>query len=219
MPFSFILSRTATSSSQVSGALPPAASSAALLIHTQLVEWTFTGAEIQLPPCLPKACRAPGTTSSQPSLPATSLRLPSAPSLAQSRMSKPSICTAVGAFPAVTRARSAVMASVPPPPATGMSCQVTPLDSRSSLSTFRAAASPPEVHQCSTSTSSATAVVPAVPSAPAEASRAVVRNLRFIGVSSFVEMSRVGMFRSDPVIGSTSSGRPRARGMDAASGV
>ena len=49
MPLSRILSRTAISSSQVSGTLPPAASSAALSIHTQLVEWTFTGAEIQLP--------------------------------------------------------------------------------------------------------------------------------------------------------------------------
>ena len=60
-------------------------------------------------------------------------------------MSKPSICTAVGGLPAVTRARSTVIASVPPPPATGMSCQVTPWPSRSCLRTLRAAASPPEV--------------------------------------------------------------------------
>ena len=177
MPFSFILSRTATSSSQLSGALPPAASSAALLIHTQFVEWTFTGAEIQLPSCFPKACSAVGTTPSQPSSDATAFRLPSASSFAQSTMSKPSICTAVGALPAVTRARSAVIASVPPPPATGMSCQVTPFDSRSSLSTFSAAASPPEVHQCSTSTSPAAAAVLGA-SATADAIRLVARTLR-----------------------------------------
>jgi hypothetical protein len=106
MPLAFIASRTATSSSQVSGALPPAASRAALLIQTQLVEWTLTGAEIQLPSYLAKPCSAAGTTASQPSATATSLRLPSAPSAAQSWMSKPSICTAVGGSPAVTRARA-----------------------------------------------------------------------------------------------------------------
>ena len=35
------------SSSQFVGSLPPALSSAALLIHIQLVEWTLTGAAIQ----------------------------------------------------------------------------------------------------------------------------------------------------------------------------
>ena len=49
MPLAFIASRTATSSSQLSGALPPAASRASLLIQTQFVEWPFTGAAIQLP--------------------------------------------------------------------------------------------------------------------------------------------------------------------------
>ena len=56
-----------------------------------------------------------------------SSRSPSTPCLAQSRMSKPSICTAVGGLPAVTRARSTVIACLPPPPATGMSVQVMPL--------------------------------------------------------------------------------------------
>ncbi len=51
------------------------------------------------------------------------------PACAQSVMSKPSICTAVGGLPAVTRARSTVIACSPPPPATGMSFQVMPLAS------------------------------------------------------------------------------------------
>ena len=67
-------------------------------------------------------------------------------------MSNPSICTAVGGLPAVTRARSAVIAASPPPPATGMSFQVTPCFSSVPFNTFSAAASPPEVHQCRTST-------------------------------------------------------------------
>jgi hypothetical protein len=70
-------------------------------------------------------------------------------------MSKPSICTAVGGLPAVTRARSAVIACSPPPPATGMSCQPMPSFSRSCFSTLSAEASPPDVHQCKTSTDSA----------------------------------------------------------------
>ncbi len=90
---------------------------------------------------------------------ATSPRSPTTPCLAQSVMSKPSVCTAVGGSPGLTRARSAVIAASPPPPATGMSFQVMPLASRSFFSTSSAAASPPEVHQCSTSTSSALAAV------------------------------------------------------------
>ncbi len=147
MPFAFILSSTAISSSHVSGALPPAASRAALLIHIQLVECTLTGAAIHFPSCFEKFCNAAGTTLSQPSLVATSVRSPTTPCLAQSVMSKPSACTAVGGFPAVTRALSAVMACSPPPPATGMSCQVTPWASKFFLSTSSAAASPPDVHQ------------------------------------------------------------------------
>jgi hypothetical protein len=107
---------------------------------------------------LETTCSASGTTASQPSAAAMSLRLASAPSRVQSVMSKPSICTAVGGLPAVTRARSTVIAWVPPPPATGMSCQPTPWPCTSSFSTFSAEASPPEVHQCSTSTSPAVAV-------------------------------------------------------------
>src|SRR5439155_14027778 len=140
---------------QLSGALPPAASSAFLLIHTQLVEWTFTGAAIHLPSYLAKACSAVGMTLSQPSLSATGPRSAPTPCLAQSVMSKPSICMAVGGLPAVKRARRAVIACSPPPPATGLSCQVTPLASRSFFSTLSAAASPPDVHQCITSTVSA----------------------------------------------------------------
>ncbi len=140
-------------SSQLAGAaLTPALDSTSRLAQTQLVECTFTGAAIHLPWCLEKACSAAGTVLSQPSLAASAFRSPSAPCLAQSWMSKPSICTAVGGFLAVTRARSEVMAASPPPPATGMSFQATPCFSRSFLSTPSAAASPPDVHQCNTST-------------------------------------------------------------------
>ena len=41
----------------------PAASSAALLIQTQLVEWTLTGAAIQWPSYFENFCSAVGTTS------------------------------------------------------------------------------------------------------------------------------------------------------------
>ena len=55
-----------------------------LLAHTQLVEWTLTGAEIHLPSYLAKRWSAAGTTPSQPSAAATALRSASAPSMAQS---------------------------------------------------------------------------------------------------------------------------------------
>ena len=112
-----------------------------------------------------KNCSASGTTA--PQLPSVAIGVMSAstPSFAQSSESKPSICTAVGGLPEVTRARRTVIAWVPPPPATGMSCQPMPWADRSSFRTFSAAASPPEVHQCSTSTSSAKA-------SPAEVARA-----------------------------------------------
>src|SRR5262245_3615653 len=144
---------SAMNSSQVLGSpFTPAFSRTALLAHTQLVECTFTGAAIHLPLYLENFCKPVGTTLSQPSFAASALRSDTTPCLAQSRMSNPSICTAVGGLPAVTRARSAVMACSPPPPATGMSFHFTPCFSRLPLSTLSAAASPPEVHQCSTST-------------------------------------------------------------------
>src|SRR5215467_745363 len=140
-------------SSQFFGSLlMPAFSSTALLAHTQLVECTLTGAAIHLPLYLENFCSAVGTVLSQPSFAASAFRSATTPCLPQSRMSKPSICTAVGGLPAVTRARSAVMACSPPPPATGMSFHLTPCFSRLPLRTFSAAASPPDVHQCSTST-------------------------------------------------------------------
>src|SRR5882724_5751169 len=159
----------AMNSSQVFGSLvTPALASTSLLAHTQLVECTLTGAAIHLPLYLENFCSAAGTVLSQPSLAATAFRSATTPCLPQSRMSKPSICTAVGGLPAVTRARTAVIAASPPPPATGMSCQVMPCFSRLPLRTFNAAASPPEVHQCRTSTElSAANEVPANPNTPA----------------------------------------------------
>src|SRR5688572_25639999 len=150
-----MLSSAAISSSQLVGCFRPSLSKISLLAHTQLVECTLTGAATHLPSYFENACSAGGTTLSQPSLPARSLRSATTPCFAQSVMSKPSICTAVGGLPAVTRARSAVIACSPPPPATGTSCQPTPAFSRSCFSTLSAPASAPDVHQCNTSTSSA----------------------------------------------------------------
>src|ERR1700712_2597822 len=143
---------TMNSSKLVGIVVTPALVSTSLLAQTQLVECTLTGAAIHLPSYFEKACNAVGTTLSQPSFAATGFRSASTPCLAQSWMSKPSNCTAVGGLPAVTRARTAVIAASPPPPATGMSFHLTPCFSRLPLSTLSAAASPPDVHQCSTST-------------------------------------------------------------------
>ncbi len=156
-------------SSQVFGSLvTPALASTSLLAHTQLVECTLTGEAIHLPLYLENFCSAAGTVLSQPSLLATSFRSATTPCLPQSVMSKPSICTAVGGLPAVTRARTAVIAASPPPPATGMSFHLMPCFSRLPLRTFKAAASPPEVHQCRTSTElSAANEVPVNPNTPA----------------------------------------------------
>src|SRR5882672_11555325 len=140
------------SSNDVGGLLMPDFSKTSLFAHTQLVEWTLTGAAIQLPPYLENFCSAAGTVLSHPSLLATSFKFATTPCLPQSRMSNPSICTAVGGLPAVTRARNAVIAASPPPPATGASFHLTPCFSRLVFNTFSAAASPPEVHQCITST-------------------------------------------------------------------
>src|SRR5581483_304915 len=129
-----------------------ALSSTALLAHTQLVECTLTGAAIHFPSYFEKRCSAAGTVLSHPSFVATALRSATTFCLPQSWMSKPSICAAVGGLPAVTRARSAVIAASPPPPATGMSFHLMPCFSSVALSVLSAAASPPDVHQCSTST-------------------------------------------------------------------
>ena len=187
-PAAASFSTAATNSSHVCGTDMPLASSTALLAQTQFVEWTFTGAEIHLPSCRANACNASGTTASQPSWAAISFRSASAPSLAQSRMSNPSICTAVGALPAVTRARRTVIACSPPPPATGMSCQPMPWLSRSCLSTFSAAASPPDVHQCSTSTSPAFA-------APAASDVAARTPRILVFVYAMLSSQRIGRLR------------------------
>ncbi|EWH02220.1 hypothetical protein Q427_09895 [Halomonas sp. BC04] len=65
------------------------------------------------------------------------------------------IWAAEGGLPDMARDLSTVMAVSPPPPATAKSCQPYPSASIRSLSTLAARASPPEVHQCSTSTSPA----------------------------------------------------------------
>ena len=61
------------------------------------------------------------------------------------------ICEAEGGSPATILAFNATLAASPPPPATGISNHSPPLAAKSSFNTLRAAASPPEVHQCNTS--------------------------------------------------------------------
>src|SRR5688572_2513806 len=150
-----MLSSAAISSSQLVGCFRPSLSKISLLAQTQLVECTLTGAATHLPSYFEKACKAGGTTLSQPSLPARSFRSAVTPCLAQSVMSNPNIWDAMGGLPAATRDRNTVIACSPPPPATGTSFHATPSLSSCFLSNSKPAASPPEVHQCSTSTSSA----------------------------------------------------------------
>src|SRR4051812_23304802 len=161
-------SASAMNSSKFFGSVvTPALASTSLFAQIQLVVCRLTGAAIHLPSYFENFWIASGVVFSQLFFAATSLRSASTPCFAQSRMSKPSICTAVGGLPAVTRARTAVMAASPPPPATGLSFQGTPCFSRLVFSTWRAPASPPDVHQCRTSTESAADAIPAQPNAPA----------------------------------------------------
>ena len=83
--------------------------------------------------------------------------LASTPSEAHSCSDGPLIWAAAGALPETTRDFSTVMAESPPPPATAKSFQLWPLDCSVAFSAEAALASPPEVHQCSTSTSPACA--------------------------------------------------------------
>src|SRR5690606_8540221 len=62
------------------------------------------------------------------------------------------ICAAPGGLPDTTRVFSTVMAAEPAPPATAPSFQVNPSFATRSFRTFTAAASPPDVHQWTTST-------------------------------------------------------------------
>src|SRR5262245_35809078 len=84
LPDALILSAAEMNSSQLVGGCRPSSSNTALLAHTQLVEWTFTGAAIHLPSYFEKAWSAFGTTASQPSADATSFRSATTPSLPQS---------------------------------------------------------------------------------------------------------------------------------------
>src|SRR5882724_10191186 len=68
------------------------------------------------------------------------------------------------------------MAPAPPPPATGTSFQTYPSLTRSCFSTFSAAASPPEVHQCSICSSLLSAAFAAVAKPRTEAAIALVNS-------------------------------------------
>src|SRR6267154_1290188 len=85
-------------------------------------------------------------------------------------------CNAVGGLPAATIAFSVVMAPAPPPPAMGTSFQTYPSLTRPCFRTFSAAASPPEVHQCSICTSLTSAAFAVVAKPRTEAAIALVNN-------------------------------------------
>src|SRR5207342_3776808 len=86
---------------------------------------------------------------------AVSSRLANTPSAAHAWIPGPFTWAAVGGWPDTTRDLSTVIAVSPPPPATAKSFQVSPFASSSFLSSATDLASPPEVHQCRTSTSPA----------------------------------------------------------------
>ena len=96
-----------------------------------------------------------GSSSSHFSALAVASRLVSTPSRAHSCNDGPLICAAAGGLPDTTRDFSTVMAASPPPPATAKSFQLCPLACMADFSAAAALASPPLVHQCSTSTSPA----------------------------------------------------------------
>src|ERR1700743_2298200 len=79
----------------------------------------------------------------------------STPCDAQSWISGPLICAALGALPEMTCVLSAVMAAAPAHPGNAKSVHGEPCFVRSSSRTPTAFDSPPEVHQCNTSTDSA----------------------------------------------------------------
>jgi len=83
------------------------------------------------------------------------------------------ICAAAGALPETTRDFRTVIAASPAPPATAKSFQVWPLACIDAFNSATALASPPDVHQCSTSTSPACASV--APISPAAASATEIR--------------------------------------------
>src|SRR5262245_48961167 len=95
----------------------------------------------------------------------------STPCLAHSWIAVPFIWAAVGGLPETIRAFSTFMAFEPAPPATAKSFHSLPCLTMSSLRTAAALDSPPEVHQCSTSSVSARAGKDAIASAAAPARR------------------------------------------------
>ena len=128
---------------------------------------------------------------------ATGSRLASTPSSPHSWMVGPLIWAAVGGSPDTTRDLSTVIAASPPPPATAKSFQVSPLASSSRLSSATEAASPPEVHQCRTSTSPAGARDGALRTAQGinaarAARRVVIRVFSFGGVVVIVRPAVTG---------------------------
>src|SRR5687767_7469625 len=92
-------------------------------------------------------------------------------------MPGPFTCAAVGGLPDTTRDFSTVIAFSPPPPATAKSFHLSPLLSRIFFSSATERASPPDVHQCSTSTSPAVARLDAAIPAAAAAAAATVLSI------------------------------------------
>ena len=118
------------------------------------------------------------SSSSQRSALATLSMLASMPSAAQSCSSGPLICAAVGALPEMARDFSTVIAASPAPPATAKSFQWWPLACSESFRPEMALASPPLVHQCSTSRSPARAGPASAPRVAIAAVASTARRVR-----------------------------------------
>ena len=150
----------------------PCSSRICLLPQIQLTRCTFTGAAHHSPSHFMCSAIWAGRTSAQPFSSATAPISARPVSSYHSWIAGPFSCTAVGALPDRTRARRAVIAASPPPPATGMSVQVPPSAANCSCRTATERASPPEVHQCSTSACGLASTGPAIITA-VEAARTV----------------------------------------------
>ena len=179
MPAFFSLSAAAKNSGQVFGTVAPAFLKASGLAHSQFTRCTLTGAATYLPLYFITRLTTGGSCLSQLPARATASMSASTPSAPHSWIAGPLIWAAVGGLPDTTRVFSAVIALSPPPPATAKSFQVTPWALIIFFSSATDLASPPEVHQCRTSTSAAWAAT----GNRLAASTAALRRFSFITLS------------------------------------
>ncbi|MNH24387.1 hypothetical protein D3C79_843160 [compost metagenome] len=112
------------------------------------------------------------------------------PSAPHSWMSGPLICAAAGGLPEMARVLSTVMAAAPPPPATALSFQMNPSFCTWALRVSTALASPPEVHQCRTSTVPVSAAMALSGNKEARETTAARRLIAFMGRNLFLLLCR-----------------------------